>query len=101
MMSTTTPPPFTLSRMIAEIIFLDPADMNPAIAGLIELDFDVEVLDDWIDDDGPAVWILASTLIELDDSAFFDWVKTVVEPLGGFVVEAGYAAPPRNQDERP
>ena len=101
MMSATTSPKFPLSRVVAEIIFLDPADMNPAVAKLIELDFDVEVLDDWIDDDGPAVWILVSTLTELDDSAFFDWVKTVVEPLGGFVVEAGYAARPCNQDERP
>jgi len=77
-----------LNRMIAEIIFL-PADLNPAIAELIELDFDVEILDDWIDDDGPAVWMLASTSTELDDSAFFDRVKAIVEPLGGFVVEAG------------
>jgi hypothetical protein len=42
----------TLNRMIAEIIFLDPADMNPTIAELIAHDFDFEFLDDWIDDDG-------------------------------------------------
>ena len=86
--------------MVAETIFSDPADMNPAIAELIELDFDVEVLD-WIDDDGPAVWILATTLSKLGDCAFFDWMNSIVEPLGGFVVEAGYAARPRNQDKRP
>ena len=75
----------------AEIIFLNPADMNPAIAELIELDFDVEVLDDWIDDEGPAMWILAHAITELDDRAFFDHVQAIVEPLGGDVGAAGYA----------
>jgi hypothetical protein len=88
-------PPLTLDRMVAEVIFSNPAEMNPAIAELIELDFDVEALDDWIDDDGPAVWLLASALTELGESAFFDRVKNIVEPLGGYVVEAGRAARPR------
>ena len=44
-----------LNRMTAEILFTDPADTNPAIADLIELDFDVQVLDDWIDEAGPTV----------------------------------------------
>jgi hypothetical protein len=78
-----------LNRMAAEIIFLDPADMNPTIAELTELDFDIELLDDWIDDEGPAVWIRATILTELEAAAFFDWVKTIVKPLGGDVVEAG------------
>jgi hypothetical protein len=86
--------------MVAEIIFLDPADMNPAIAELIELDFDVEFLVDWIDDEGPAAWILATTLSKLGDDAFFDWMNSIIEPLGGFVVEAGYAERPGNQDKR-
>jgi hypothetical protein len=57
-----------LYTMTAEIIFLNPADMNPAIA----------------------------ELIELDQSAFFDWLKTIVEPLGGDVVEAGHAVAMRD-----
>jgi hypothetical protein len=69
--------------MTAEIIFLNPADMNPTIAELIELDFDVEVLDDWVDDEGPTIWILANAITELNQSAFFDRAKTIVEPLGG------------------
>ena len=87
-MSAATSPSFTLNRLIAEIIFIDPADMNRTVVELIDRDFDVEVLD-WIDDEGPAVWILASTLTELDASGFFDRVKTIVEPLGGDVLEAG------------
>jgi hypothetical protein len=78
--------------MSAEIIFSNSADVNPTIAELVELDFDVEILEDWIDDCGPVVWILASAITELNPAAFFDRVKTIVEPLGGWVVEAGYAA---------
>ena len=40
--------------MMGEIIFLEQADMNPAIAELIELDFEIEVLHDWIDDESSA-----------------------------------------------
>ena len=46
-----------LKQMMAEIIFRNPGDINPAIADLIGFDFEVRILDDWIDDDGPAVWI--------------------------------------------
>jgi hypothetical protein len=91
-MSAATSPPLTLNRMSAEIIFSNSADVNPTIAELVELDFDVEILEDCIDDCGPAVWILASAITELNPAAFFDRVKTIVEPLGGWVVEAGYAA---------
>ncbi|MGA6995580.1 MAG: hypothetical protein WBZ22_04955 [Pseudolabrys sp.] len=59
-----------LKQMMAEIIFRNPGDMNPAIADLIGFDFEVRVLDDWIDDDGPAVWIVATTLSGLSQSAF-------------------------------
>ena len=93
-------PRAVLNRMTAEIIFLDPADMNPTIAGLIERDFDFEILEDWIDDCGPAVWILAIAITELDQSAFFARVKTIVEPLDGDVVEAGYARTPWGKEGR-
>ena len=83
-----------LRKMVAEVIFLDPNDLNRGSAELIERDFDVEYLDDSIDDYGPAVWINARTLSELDDFSFLDWVQTIVEPLGGDVVEAGLAASP-------
>ena len=82
-----------LRKMVAEVIFLNPNDLNRGTAELIEHDFDVEYLDDYIDDYSPAVWVNARTLSELDDFSFLDWVQTIVEPLGGDVVEAGLAAP--------
>ena len=44
-----------LRKMIAMVMFVDPNDLNRGSAELIEHDFDVEYLDDWIDDYGPAV----------------------------------------------
>ncbi len=78
-------------RMKAEIIFLDPNDVRSCSAALIEEGFEVEVLD-WIDDDGPAVWIIARKTV-IDHDGFFDWVTRFTEPLGGDVCEAGFEDP--------
>jgi len=80
--------------MLAQVLFLNPNDVNRGIAELIERDFDVEYLDDMIDDYGPAVWINARTLSELDDHCFLVWVDSIVDPLGGDVLEAGLASAP-------
>ena len=76
--------------MSAEVLFLDPRDVEPTEARLRELGFDIERLD-WTDPYGPTVWINASTRTELDQSGFLDHVQSIVEPLGGDVVEAGIA----------
>ncbi|SRR6266404_4927649 len=80
-----------LRKMLAIVMFLNPNDLNRGSAELIEHDFDVQYLDDWIDDYGPAVWVKAWTLSNLDES-FIDWVQTIVEPVGGDVSEAGPGA---------
>ena len=77
-----------LQRMEAEICCTTHADAVAVTADLIDNDCSVSMLD-WIDDDGSAVWIIASTLTELDQSGFFDWVKSIVERPSVFVVEAG------------
>jgi hypothetical protein len=103
--STWAPPPSTtlalcapiedaknmLRKMVAHVMFLDPYDLNRGTAELIEHDFEVEYLDDRIDDYGRAVWVNVWTLSELDDFSFFDWMETIVEPVGGEVCEAGPA----------
>lgn len=80
-----------LNLMDAEILFLDPADVNPAIAELIKRDFRVEIYEDMIDEAGPTVFIRATGFSEHDNSTFFEWVQAIVEPLGGDVTEAGFA----------
>jgi len=80
-----------LRKMVAEVIFLDPNDLNRGSAELIERDFEVEYLVDWIDDYSGAVWVNAWTLSELDGISFFNWVQAIVAPVGGDVVEAGLA----------
>ena len=78
-------------QMVAEIIFLEPDDVNPAVGELTELGFDCEVLH-WDDPLSDATWILARIDSELDVSAFFNWVKSIVDGIGGDVVEAGASA---------
>ncbi len=76
------------TTMIAEICFPHQNDLHAAMPKLAEFDFDIEVLD-WMDDDGGALWVLASSLTELDQSGFLDFVNGIVDPFNGFVVEAG------------
>jgi hypothetical protein len=79
-------------QMEAEVLFLNPDDVNPGVAALVERDFEVEVLD-WVDDYGPTIWIKAKVTSELAENRFFDWVSSIVEPLHGDVVEAGLSNP--------
>ena len=81
-----------LQRMDAEILFLDPNDVGPGSAVLIEHGLDVEVMD-WVDPYGPTVWVKARIASELDQNQFFDWVFGLVKPLYGDVVEAGLSDP--------
>jgi hypothetical protein len=81
-----------LSRMTAELIIDDPNDLNEATARFIEEGFDVEFLDDWIDDEGKAVWILADIVTELDQYEIFAWVGHIIAPFGD-VIEAGLYSP--------
>ncbi len=79
-----------LRKMQAEIMFLNPNDVNCGIAKLIECDFDTAVRDEF-DDYGPAVFITAWAHTGLNESDFFDWTENVVQPFGGEVLEAGLA----------
>jgi hypothetical protein len=85
-----------LQRMEAEILFLDPKDVAEGSAVLIEHGFDVEVLEDRIDDYGPAVFLRVQITTELDELSFFQWVYGLVEDLklSGDLVEAGLADQP-------
>jgi hypothetical protein len=72
-----------LQWMMAEIGFLDPNDVGPASAALIEHGFDIEVLtdDDHIDEYSPAVEIVARTITELDGVRLIRWVQNILEPF--------------------
>jgi hypothetical protein len=80
-------------RMSAELLFHNPAHVNPALAELIERDFDFQIHEDMIDPCGPAVFILVTVISELDDLTFFNWVQAIIEPFTGEVLEAGLAGP--------
>ncbi|MBR1154280.1 hypothetical protein [Bradyrhizobium sp. JYMT SZCCT0428] len=88
-----------LNRMTAELIIDNPNDLNEVTALLIEEGFDVEFLDDWIDDKGKVIWLLADVVTELSQSEFFDWVGGIVAPFGD-VVEAGLCSPEQHRTWR-
>ena len=80
-----------LRRMMAEIIFLNPTDASAAMIALSELGYELEEMVEWIDDESGARWILAFTRSELDPTGFFESMQALVKPMGGDIVEAGYA----------
>ncbi|MFZ1090482.1 MAG: hypothetical protein WAN75_14805 [Xanthobacteraceae bacterium] len=77
---------------VAEILFLDPDDVNPGIAALTQHGFEVKILD-WIDPCGPTIWVHAFINTELDGAGLLHWVQDIVGSLGGDVTEAGFADP--------
>jgi hypothetical protein len=83
-----------LQKMLADVLFLDPADANPGTAALIEHGFNVEHLVDWIDECGPTIFFRIRITTELGENRFHDWVQSIVEPLGGDTIEAGLEYPP-------
>jgi hypothetical protein len=89
-----------LNEMTAEILFRNPDDRDAAIPTLVGHGLKITRLDDWVDECGPTVWILASSVSELDQNAFFDWINGVVDPLGGDVVVAGLGWEPHWGERR-
>ena len=82
-----------LKRMQADILYLDPAKARPGVAILIPQGFEVEPLVDWVDECGPTVFYRVRITTELDESAFFDWVQTLVICSMATQIQAGFADP--------
>jgi hypothetical protein len=78
---------------MADILFLNPDDVNRALDALAEREFDIEILPDAIDDCGPTVFIQATIVSTLDDDGFRCLVDGIVEPYGGDVWEWGELDP--------
>ena len=77
-----------MQNMQAEILFLDPDDVTPAIAVFVEDGFEIlEIVDPY----GPTVRVKAQITTELDAIRFFDWVWAIVDPFDADVSEAGPA----------
>jgi hypothetical protein len=75
----------------AEVCFLDPNVVPQAVEALAAAGCEFEINHDAIDDCGPTVfgWTTGSTELSEDDLA--DWLLAIVDPLGGDVIEWGYA----------
>jgi hypothetical protein len=75
----------------AEILFLDPADVPRAIEALAAAGCEFEVDHDAFDECGPTVFGWATGTTELDENDIGDWLLAIVDPLGGDVVQWGFA----------
>jgi hypothetical protein len=79
--------------MEAEIFFLDPAALDPAVAELTKRGFAVTMFS--------PVYILARITTDLDEDRFFHWVSNIVKPLHGNVVpplKGPFVVLPKNFD---
>jgi hypothetical protein len=83
-----------LQRMQADFCFCDPDDVNLGTAVLVEHGFDVEILDDSIDECGPTIFVRGWITTTIAENDFLDWAQSIVDPLGGDTIEAGLADPP-------
>jgi hypothetical protein len=80
-----------LNLMSAEILFFDPVNVSPATAKLTALGFRIKVREDMIDDGELTIFVRATGFTEHSLATFFDWMQTIVAPLGGDVWDAGHA----------
>jgi hypothetical protein len=71
--------------MEAEIV-TDTDKVDPIMERLLELGFELEIID-WPEDLGTT--IVATTLTELEEVAFFHYVGEIVDPLDADLMEAG------------
>lgn len=75
------------NQMTAEICFDHSDDLSSATPTLINNGFEIERLEDWASRGGH-VWIMASSMTELDKNGFVDWVNSIVDPHHGYVAVA-------------
>jgi hypothetical protein len=74
-------------RFAAEILFLNPDDVPDAIEALAAAGCEWEYEPEAIDDHSPAVFGMVTGTTELDQAAVGDWLRKIIDPLGGDVVQ--------------
>jgi hypothetical protein len=78
------------SRMDAEIVTSD--NPEPIIAKLLELGFEMEVID-WLPEEYGTT-IIATTLTTLDADAFCNYIENIVAPFDVTIIDAGMVQKP-------
>jgi hypothetical protein len=77
-------------RMRAELIFRSLDEANVGIDAFDKYGFETQLLEDWVDTESTATWVMVWIHTELSDDDFFWAVKTLASGVGADVVEAGY-----------
>ena len=82
------------NRFEAEILFLNPNDVPPAVEALAAVGCEFEIDHDAIDPCGPTVFGMVTGTTELGENDIGDWLLAIVDPLGGDVVQWGFSRAP-------
>jgi hypothetical protein len=79
-------------RFSADVCFLNPSDVPPAVEALAAVDCEFEYNPDAFDGCGPAVFGMVTGTTELDSSGLHDWLKSILDPFNGDISEWGIGA---------
>jgi hypothetical protein len=78
-----------LKSFSAEILFLDPDKMSPALAALTAAGCTFTPKPELIDPCGPTVWFEVTGATKLDEGELGNWLLDIVGPHEGDAVEWG------------
>lgn len=76
-------------RFEAEILFLNPNDVPPAVEALAAAGCEFKIDRDAVDPCGPTVFGSLTGTTELDEDDLGDWLLEILAPFGGDVAEWG------------
>ena len=92
-------PPVQTCAMDGRMFFKNPRDARAGIVNLEEHGLTAKICKDMVDDYGVRMtFVEVNGTSDLDDGEFFDWLEELVRPLGGEILEAGYADDPKVGD---
>jgi hypothetical protein len=77
----------------AEVLFFDKKDVPDAVKTLGEVDCDLRIDPDVKDPFGPTVFGMVTGTTKLEIHELGDWLRKVLRPVGGDLVEWAYGPP--------
>jgi hypothetical protein len=76
-----------LKRFAAEVLVLNPDDVPDVVEALAAAGCEWEYEPEAIDDQGPAMFGMVTGNTKLDEADICHWLRKIIDPLGGDVVQ--------------
>jgi hypothetical protein len=77
-------------KFAADVLFLDPANVAPAVAALASFGFHFKSNPDAVDPCGPTVFGMLRGTTTLSEDDLGDQLLRIIDPFGGDVIEWGF-----------